>query len=139
MKQHVQTRLDLAWRRGNLAALLVLCVAAGGALAGRGWCRTITFEDQPRIDPERVQAAFDKVNPNTDGPGSLLRLPEFGPARTEALITYRNRYAPAPAFRCWEDLERVPGIGPVTAQRAAPYVKLPSRWLLTLQPVKAPA
>ena len=127
MKQHVQTRLDLAWRRGNLAALLVLCVAAGGALAGRCWCRTIAFEGQPRIDPGRVQAASEKIDPNVDGLGSLLRLPGVQAARAHAIIVYRSRYAPAPAFRYWQDLARVPGIGPVTAQRAAPYVKLPSR------------
>jgi len=68
----------------------------------------------------------DTINPNTATMASLLRLPGLGPKRAQAMVAYREevqRKHGRPAFRDLNDVDAVPGLGPVTVQGMAPYLR----------------
>jgi DNA uptake protein ComE-like DNA-binding protein len=57
---------------------------------------------------------------------SLMRLPGVGPQRAQAIVDYRTKIEGergSPAFRDLKDLDSVPGLGPVTVQVLAPYLR----------------
>ena len=84
------------------------CVEGGAAIAPpTGVARLVNGE---RIDVNTAPAIW------------LEALPGIGPKRAEAIVEAR-RDAP---FRSLRDLERVPGIGPVTRGRMAAFVELGS-------------
>jgi len=64
------------------------------------------------------------INPNTASLGELLTLPGIGPARAEAIVSYREAHAPAPAFACLEDLYHVHGLGPALVRDMASWLCL---------------
>jgi len=121
MNSPVRREVDVAWRRADLPALLVLLAIAAGAVAaaalhGRAW-----FPAEPPLDPQRIAAATERIDPNTASGASLRRLPMIGVVKAEAIVAYRTAHAPRP-FRRDEDLAKVRGIGPGLVQRAAPYL-----------------
>ncbi|WP_419861973.1 ComEA family DNA-binding protein [Candidatus Palauibacter sp.] len=61
----------------------------------------------------------EQIDVNRAPADELRRLPGVGPSLAEALIEERER---AP-FSGTADLERVPGVGEVTARRLAPYLR----------------
>lgn len=61
----------------------------------------------------------EQIDVNRAPTDELRRLPGVGPSLAAALIEERER---AP-FRRTADLERVPGVGEVTARRLAPYIR----------------
>jgi len=61
------------------------------------------------------------VDPNTASRRLLESLPGIGPGRAAAIVDERTR---AP-FESAADLERVPGIGPRTRERLAPFLAVP--------------
>ena len=117
--------LDLTWNRRNLLALIALCTAAGGLLTLRG-IRRVALGETIAIQPQRVQAATEKVNPNVASIASLRRLPGIGPEIARRIVEYR-RTQPPPAFATPDDLRKVRGIGPKTVLRIRPLLELPSR------------
>ena len=58
------------------------------------------------------------IDPNLADAAALEALPGVGPARAEAIVAGRADGA----YRTLADLGRVRGIGPVTLQRAAPWL-----------------
>lgn len=64
--------------------------------------------------------ADNKINPNTAPVESLIRLPDIGFSRAEAIIEYRNSFVKnnngRPAFETPDDLQNVAGIGQKTVQ-----------------------
>ena len=68
-----------------------------------------------------------RINPNLASVESLARLPGMGPVRAGAIITYRENLngkdAATPAFRNCDDLQKVKGIGPKTAQNIIELLK----------------
>jgi competence protein ComEA len=104
-------RLDLTWRRPNLAVLLVLCALAGAALLAEALGdRCWTAQGLP-VDQARVSAVEEKIDPNVAPPASLRRLRQIGPARAKAIVDYRQANGPRP-FATVEDIKKVKGIGP---------------------------
>lgn len=75
----------------------------------------------PQISPP---ALVTRINPNTASLGELLNLPGIGPARAEAIVSYRETHSPAPAFVCLEDLYQVHGLGPARVRDMAPWLCL---------------
>jgi len=72
-------------------------------------------------------ALMETINPNTATAASLARLPGIGWTRAQAIVAHRERVArerpEAVAFRSLEDLRRIRGIGPKTAQGLAPWLE----------------
>ena len=64
-----------------------------------------------------------KINPNKACAASLVRLPNIGPKRAEAIIEYQRNVDPAtPAFQQSADLEKIKGIGPKTVEKIGPWL-----------------
>ena len=57
------------------------------------------------------------INPNIVSAGELMQLPKIGPKTAQALIEYRSKFRERPAFENIEDLQKVKGIGPKTAEQ----------------------
>ncbi|HUS74014.1 MAG TPA: helix-hairpin-helix domain-containing protein [Sedimentisphaerales bacterium] len=61
----------------------------------------------------------ERVNPNDAPIASLVRLPGIGVGRAEAIVAYRenlDKEGQNKAFQNGDDLQKVKGIGPKTAQ-----------------------
>lgn len=72
-----------------------------------------------RFDKQSEIVLRDKVNPNDAPVASLVRLPGIGPGRAEAIVAYRKKFvktAGKQAFEDCDDLQKVKGIGPKTAE-----------------------
>jgi len=102
-------RYDLSWRRREVAALAVLGVLAGAALAAGASLRAPWPGcplDRQRL---RLEAAAETIDPNTASVGSLLRLPDIGARRARAIVEFRSAHGGRP-FRTLDDLKQVDGI-----------------------------
>jgi competence ComEA-like helix-hairpin-helix protein len=68
-----------------------------------------------------------KINPNNAPAASLVRLPGIGTSRAEAIVVYRNNFSKedndSRAFRNCEDLQKIKGIGPKTAENISEWLK----------------
>ena len=69
----------------------------------------------------------NRINPNTAPMESLVRLPGLGISRAGAIVAYREdvnrKDASSPVFSNVQDLKKVKGIGPQTAQNASEWLK----------------
>ena len=117
-------RLDAFPASRSLRPLLIL-VAAGLLAVGLVGRDRLAIGAEPPVFPDRVQAAAEKIDPNTASVASLQRLPGIGPIRAQGIDLYRRDPA-NPPFRTVDDLQRVPGIGAGTVRTLRPYVALPS-------------
>ena len=67
-----------------------------------------------------MSQVVNQINPNSAVIESLIRLPDIGSSRAEAIVEYRNSYVKnnngQTAFGTPEDLQKVEGIGPKTVQ-----------------------
>jgi competence protein ComEA len=95
--------------RRSAAAGMLLAALLSGASAVQVFAARLRIA----VAPER---AVLRLNPNRAAPSELALLPGIGPRLAERIVAHR-RSAPAPAFRTAEDLQAVPGIGPVTIAR----------------------
>lgn len=105
------SRLDVSWRRREAAAIIALGLLAGVALGVRALHRQPWPGCSPAQQSQRIARARETIDPNTASVGSLIRLPEIGPRRAQAIVEYRARPGAVP-FRRLDDLERISGIGP---------------------------
>lgn len=119
-------KLDLSWRRGNLAALMALCMAAAVALGAAAAGDRLWVGDALPVDQARVSAVREKIDPNAAPAASLRRLHQVGPARAAAIVQYRQSHGPRP-FVFAEDLDKVRGIGPGLLQQFQDQLSLPTR------------
>jgi competence ComEA-like helix-hairpin-helix protein len=103
-------------RRGLALILLLAC----GLTAGRLMMRGATLSDPPPIMGARATELLDRIDPNTATPAQLAALPGIGPSRAQAIA------ARAGTFRTVEDLDAVPGIGPVTLRKLRPHLRFDS-------------
>ncbi len=76
--------------------------------------------------PSQIQLD-EKINPNIAPAVSLLRLQGVGSSRAEAIVAYRENFGEkerrGPAFQDVNDLQKVRGIGPRTAQNISQWLK----------------
>ena len=97
-----------------LAVVFCLCFAMGSVVADSR-ATTINIELESRINPNNASAA------------GLMLLPGVGPARAQAIISYREQFRQnhpgESAFRSCNDLDNVKGIGPVTISNMCKYLK----------------
>jgi len=68
-----------------------------------------------------------RINPNDAPISSLVRLPGIGAAKAAAIVAYRDAYRPEQpegrAFSDCDDLQKVKGIGPKTAENICEWLK----------------
>jgi len=68
-----------------------------------------------------------RINPNHAPVESLVRLPSLGPGRAGAIVEYREKFkvkeAASLAFQNCDDLQKIKGIGPKTAQNISQWLK----------------
>jgi competence ComEA-like helix-hairpin-helix protein len=97
---------------------IVICVLFSGcfvisSLAGLGLSREIELDEQ--------------INPNDAPAASLVRLPGIGIGRARAIVAYRENFSEKnhgrAVFRNCDDLQKVRGIGPKTAQNISQWLK----------------
>lgn len=125
MNLSVQPRSDLRWRRGNQAALLVLGIAALAGVCLQAHHQQVGGGDSFPTDGALERLTTEKIDPNTASAASMMRLPGVGSVRAAAIVAWREAPGHAP-FHSAADLSAVPGIGPITASRAAPHLTLPA-------------
>ena len=80
----------------------------------------------PAVSESDVIKLDEKINPNEAAVSSLVRLPGIGVSRAEAIAAYREdirREGQDTAFRDSDDLQKVKGIGPKTAQSIGEWLK----------------
>ena len=69
----------------------------------------------------------NRINPNNAEVESLIRLPDIGYSRAEAIIQYRDMYiknnSNKRAFKTSDDLQNIKGIGPKTIQNMSQWLK----------------
>ncbi len=118
---------DLAGGRASQRTLSLLL--AGGMV----WALSSTRLQTPAPDAgpgARADELRCGVNPNTAPWWELVALPGIGDVTAHAIVDYRDGCAAEipvgeAVFRCPADLDAVPGIGPTTITRIAPYLILP--------------
>ena len=97
-----------------LAVVFGLCFSMSSVIADSR-AMTINIELESRINPNNASAA------------GLMLLPGVGPARAQAIISYREQFRQSGpgdlAFRDCNDLDNVKGIGPATARGMCKYLK----------------
>ena len=104
---HRQSGLDRAQLGAFAVAVFVSCVL--GVLFA-GFCENKSVDSCPIVIAERI-------NPNTAEIGSLVRLPNIGPKRAQAIVDYRQTVAVGDAaFETAQDMEKIKGIGPKTVE-----------------------
>ena len=101
-----------------ISVCFAVCLAWGSA-SDSGKSRTAPGQCEIELD--------DHINPNTAPLQSLVRLPGLGVTRAGAIVAYRenlrDKQTSGPVFRDLNDLEKVKGIGPQTAQNAGQWLK----------------
>lgn len=68
----------------------------------------------------------ERINPNEAPVSSLVRLPGIGVARAEAIAAYRNNFIAgerSKAFQNCDDLQKIKGIGPKTAENISQWLR----------------
>ncbi len=111
MKQTSQNRIQ--------AFAFVISVCAAVSLA-------CGFIPNVRADRSQIGRVENRINPNEAPAESLVRLPGLGVGRAGAIVAYRENRKPEdgkPAFQNCDDLQKVPGIGPKTAQSISEWLK----------------
>jgi competence ComEA-like helix-hairpin-helix protein len=117
--------MDARWTGANLGAALILSLAAAGALTWRAASGRFELGQSPAPEERRVEAARERVNPNTASIASLRRLPGLGPVRAQDILGYRQASGRPTPFRFLKDLENVHGIGPATAENLRDHLEFP--------------
>lgn len=103
---------------GLLPALLIAtgCLVL---LVGARWQRPVVLDAAGvPIAPAKTPTPLS-IDLNTAGVPELASLPGIGPGLADRIVADRSHRGP---FATLADLDRVPGIGPVTIERIGPWV-----------------
>jgi competence protein ComEA len=75
-------------------------------------------------DSAAVRVGGNKVDINTATAATLETLPGIGPSKAAAIVRFRTEHGP---LHKADDLLQIPGIGPATVARLAPYLNFSSQ------------
>jgi len=85
---------------------------------------TLSFARLEKSQEVRLES---RINPNNAPVASLVRLPGIGISRARAIVAYRDDFIKQGrgnrAFQNCDDLQKVKGIGPKTAQNISEWLK----------------
>ena len=96
------------------------CDAPAELAAEAGHTRAVSCEGGPALrGPARLLYGL-RLDPNRADAASLEALPGIGATRADAIVAGRA----ARPYRSVAELARVPGIGPVTLSRIAPFLSV---------------
>ena len=116
-----KTRIHLfAFAIAVLLAVVFSCCFAG---------RSLKSKQPPRLLAQSSAGAIElesRINPNIASKASLVRLPQIGPSRADAIIAYRESISGGDsraAFCNCDDLQKVKGIGPKTVENLCKWLK----------------
>ena len=88
------------------------------------FCLCFTIGSDSGAVPVELES---RINPNNASAAGLMLLPGVGPARAQAIISYREQFRQnhpgESAFRNCNDLDNVKGIGPATMSNMCKYLK----------------
>jgi competence ComEA-like helix-hairpin-helix protein len=116
----------------------VIAVFIAVVFSGCFTTRCLRSEQPPRLTHTPVFRQEDvgvagavelesRINPNNASTASLVRLPQIGPSRAAAIIAYRESISrddsSRAAFRSCDDLQKVKGVGPKTAENLRKWLK----------------
>ena len=102
---------QIRWNRRHIA------VSTTAALLACVLCVVFSVSYSGRAGGDGTVVVNERINPNTAEAGSLMRLPNIGPKRAEAIIAYRNSVGEGEiAFETAQDMEKIRGIGPKTVE-----------------------
>jgi competence ComEA-like helix-hairpin-helix protein len=105
----------------SFAFIISICVAFCFACISSA---NITYSQKTN---DKETPLDNRINPNSAPLESLIRLPNIGISKAEAIISYRENYAEKnndqSAFKTLNDLQNVKGIGPITAQNLSQWLK----------------
>jgi competence ComEA-like helix-hairpin-helix protein len=79
-----------------------------------------------KAEPSFEIGLDERVNPNDAPVASMVRLPGIGLGRAEAIVAYRenlDKERHSKAFQNSDDLQKVKGIGPKTANNINQWLK----------------
>jgi competence ComEA-like helix-hairpin-helix protein len=116
MKQARQSRIQ------SFAFVISVCLAVCSSF---GFISKLGRDELPfgRSDIELE----NRINPNDAPIESLIRLPGLGIGRAGAIVAYRENFngknVGSPAFQNCDDLQKIKGIGPKTAQNISELLK----------------
>jgi competence protein ComEA len=112
-------------QRLALASILLAVVAVLLVLASR---RPLHINDPQPPAGRRANELATRIDPNHADWPTLAALPHIGEKRAKDIIAYRDQFSrdnpQRQPFTTLQDLEKVPGIGPATAESLAPYLLL---------------
>ncbi|MHC4698026.1 MAG: ComEA family DNA-binding protein [Planctomycetota bacterium] len=106
---------------------IVLTAATWRSLPGLSIAdRRLTIDERtaPQSAIRNPQSAISGVDPNVAPWWELTVLPRVGETLARAIVEHREGCQNSPAFVHPSDLQAVRGIGPKTAQRVAPYIRI---------------
>ena len=119
---------DFSLRRRELWALMLTCLA-GAAMLASSAAGGKDLDAEAPIDQRRVEAAAERIDPNTASAASLRRLPGIGPQKARAIVEYRRQqlrdHGESKPFARADDIARVRGIGPGTVEKIEHYLRFP--------------
>ena len=109
------------WRLSNqhqlaVASLTTLALTAAGFLYG--W--SVWQGGQSDIDQVQTKPRIFQVDINRAAVGELMAVPNVGPKMAQAIIDRRDAHG---LFGSLEELEEVPGVGPIKLQQLKKYLR----------------
>lgn len=97
-------------------------------ISGIGLLVAVAFFGRESLDTNLATERIGtfRLDPNEATWSELAQLPAIGETVARRIVGFRERPdIPKPAFRMPRDLDRVPGIGPMTVARIAPFLRFP--------------
>jgi competence ComEA-like helix-hairpin-helix protein len=109
-------------RQGRIQSFAFVISVCGCALLSSGFA----VSSHVAVRQSGVIELDGRINPNKAPVSSLVRLPGIGVSRAEAIAVYREdirKEGQNIAFHNSDDLQKVKGIGPKTAQSIGEWLK----------------
>ena len=119
--------LTWGWSRANIIACTALGLIVLGLILFQWLGRTHHLGSDITPEPDLVESASAKIDPNTASAAELAAIPSIGPALADRIVSHRRQFRSqnppnARPFSTLDDLQNVKGIGPKTAEKMRPYL-----------------